>query len=462
MTVFEVAVVANREALSVSRVSRAIDRVEVIFDDETLVADAGLIVPATLMVRLGLERLVNQTVKLKGRVGGALPGRKVLTLVAAILAGGSHIDHANKLRAGATEAVLPFRVMAPSTLGTFLRSFTFGHIRQLDRVIAEAIRRAWSLGAGPGEAAMTIDLDSTICEVHGKQKHGAAYGYTKVLGYHPLLATRAETGEVLHARLRKGSANTQRGVKRFADELIARVRRAGATGALTVRADAGFYNWDLINRLTRLGVAWSITVNLNPSIRTAIAAIDENAWVDIVYPDGGQAQVAETIYVTGGGTTKRGERHVRLVVRRTRLTGRTQAQLWPHWRHHAFVTNVDFDTVAADQFHRDHATVELAIRDLKEGAGLEHCPSGKFFANAAWLGCAVLAHNLIRWTARLGNLHPDGQLTVARTVRTQLLALPGRLVNRSRRRVLRLPARWPWATVFTTALDRIRALPLLT
>jgi hypothetical protein len=164
----------------------SIDRVEATFDDSTLVANAGLIVPATLMVRLGLEPLVNSTVRLVGRVGGALPGRKVLTLVATILAGGSHIDHADVLRAGATEAVLPFRVMAPSTLGTFLRSFTFGHVRQLDRVIAETIRRAWRLGAGPGSAAMTVDLDSTICEVHGKHKQGAAYGYTRVLGYHPL------------------------------------------------------------------------------------------------------------------------------------------------------------------------------------------------------------------------------------------------------------------------------------
>lgn len=152
-----------------SRASRAIDRIEVTFDDETLVADAGLILPATLMLRLGLEALINQAVRLAGRVGGALPGRKVLTLVAAILAGGSHIDHANRLRAGATEEVLPFRVMAPSTLGTFLRSFTFGHIRQLDAVIAETIRRAWALGAGPGSNAMTIDLDSTACEVHGKR-----------------------------------------------------------------------------------------------------------------------------------------------------------------------------------------------------------------------------------------------------------------------------------------------------
>ncbi|MGH9003621.1 MAG: IS1380 family transposase, partial [Acidimicrobiia bacterium] len=149
-----------------SGVSRGIDRIEAIFDDPNLVANAGLVVPATLMVRLGLEGLINQTVRLVGRVGGSRPGRKVLTLVATILAGGSHIDHADVLRAGATRAVLPFRVMAPSTLGTFLRAFTFGHVRQLDAVIAETIRRAWSLGAGPGNNAVTIDLDSTICEVH--------------------------------------------------------------------------------------------------------------------------------------------------------------------------------------------------------------------------------------------------------------------------------------------------------
>jgi hypothetical protein len=444
----------------VGGVSRAIDRIEVTFDDETLVADAGLIVPATLMVRLGLEALIDEMVRLVGRVGGALPGRKVLTLVAAILAGASHIDHADKLRAGATGEVLPFRVMAPSTLGTFLRAFSFGHVRQLDRVIAETIRRAWSLGAGPGAAAVTIDLDSTICEVHGKAKAGAAYGYTRQFGYHPILATRADTGEVLHARLRKGSS--QRGAKRFVEELIARVRRAGASGPLTLRADSGFFSWELIKTLNRLGVAWSITVCQNPSIRKAIAAIDDSDWIDIAYPDGGHAQVAETTYVTGGGTTKRSERHVRLVVRRTRLTDPAQAQLWPDWRHHAFITNVELGTIAVDEFHRDHATVELAIRDLKEGTGLEHCPSGRFFANAAWLGCAVLAHNLIRWTARLGDVHPHTQLTVARTIRSRLLAIPGRLVNHGRRWRLRLPARWPWADSFNTALDRIRSLPLLT
>jgi hypothetical protein len=438
----------------VSRVSRSVDRVEVTFDDPSLVANAGLMVPATLMARLGLEMLIDSTVQLVGRVGGALPGRKVLTLVATILAGGSHIDHADVLRAGATQRVLPFRVMAPSTLGTFLRSFTFGHVRQLDRVAGETLGRAWRLGAGPGGAAMTIDLDSTICEVHGHQKQGAAYGYTRVLGYHPLLATRGDTGEILHSRLRKGSSH--RGVKRFVAELVARVRRAGATGALVVRADSGFWSYALIDTLTRLRVGWSITVNLNPRLRVSIDAIDEAAWCPITYPAGGEAAVAETTYVAG----RRGDqRALRLVVRRTRLTDPAQGSLWPDWRYHAFVTSLDTPLVEADQFHRDHATIELAIRDLKDGAGLEHCPSGHFFANAAWLACAVLAHNLWRWTTELGDLRPDHKLTVARTVRTRLCVLPGRLVNRAGRWILRLPARWPWAQQFLAALARLRALP---
>ena len=439
-----------------SSVSRGIDRIGVTFDDPTLVADAGLIVPSTLMVRLGLEGLVNQKVRLVDRIGGARPGRKVLTLIASILAGGTHIDHADRLRAGATHRVLPFRVMAPSTLGTFLRAFTFGHVRQLDAVIAETIRRAWSLGAGPGASPMTIDVDSTICEVFGKAKGGAAYGYTRVLGYHPLVATWAKTGEVLHARLRKGSS--QRGVGRFAEELVARVRRAGATGSLVLRADAGFFSWALIDTLTRLGVCWTVTVIINPRIRACIEAIDESAWQTIFYPDGGEAQVAETTYMAG----KYGNnRSLRLVVRRTRLGDPVQQALWPNWRHHAFVTNLDTDTIEIDQYHRDHARVELAIRDLKEGAGLEHCPSGQFFANAAWLACAVLAHNLVRWTVGLGHIHPDNQLTVTRTLRCRLFAVPGRLVNRSGHLVLRLPQGWPWNKSFTGGLARIRSLPQL-
>src|SRR3954452_1550652 len=226
MAVLTPTICPSREALPVTPVSRSLDRVEASFDDETLIADARLLLPATLAVRLGLEGVIDATVTLPGRSGGAHPRRKVLTTVFAILAGGNHIDHADRLRAGATNKLLPFRVMAPSTLGTFLRAFTFGHVRQLDAVIAEALGRAWHLGAGPSDAPMTIDLDSTICEVHGKHKQGAAYGYPRQFGYHALLATRAGTGEVLHARLRKGSS--QRGHQRFVEELIARARRAGA------------------------------------------------------------------------------------------------------------------------------------------------------------------------------------------------------------------------------------------
>ena len=189
-------------------------------------ANAGLVVPATLMVRLGLEALTDAWVK----TGSSRPGRKVLTLVAAMLAGATHIDHVNVLRAGATQRVLPFKVMAPSTIGSFLGSFTFGHVRQLDAVLSRTLGRAWAAGAGPGDGPLIVDLDSTICEVHGKHKQGAAYGYTKRLGYHPLVATRAGTGEILFSRMRKGSAGSSREIIGFVNELVANLRRTVVSG----------------------------------------------------------------------------------------------------------------------------------------------------------------------------------------------------------------------------------------
>jgi len=431
----------------VSSVSRGIDRIEVTFDEPNLVANAGLLLVATLVVRLGLERLINEVVDLSGRVGGALPGRKVLTLVHAIAAGGSHIDHADVLRAGATQSVLPHRVMAPSTLGTFLRSFSFGHVRQLDAVLAETLRRAWSLGAGPGSDRLVVDLDSTICEVCGKTKHGAGYGYTKKLGYHPLLATRAGTGELLHVRMRKGSANTQRGAKRFVEELVARLRRAGATGELVMRFDSGFWSNTTIATLSRLGVGYTMGVRMVKSVAAAVSAIDEETWTPIDYTCDGIAEVAECDY-----------KGRRLVVRRTRLVGH-QATLWPEWRHFAFLTDQGGTAVEADAFHRAHATVELAIKDLKEGAGMEHVPSGNFSANSAWLVCAALAHNLVRWSAMLGEITPKDHLTVARTVRTRFLSIPARLVSPGGRPTLRAPLEWPWAKAFERALELLRALP---
>jgi hypothetical protein len=432
----------------VSSVSRGLDRIRVTFDEPNLVANAGLVLVASLVARLGLEQLVNTTLRLSGRVGGALPGRKVCTLVHAIAAGASHIDHADVLRSGSTAVVLGHRVMAPSTLGTFLRAFTFGHVRQLEAVTAELLRRAWAMGAGPGPRRLVIDVDSTICEVAGKHKQGAGFGYTKVLGYHPLLATRADTGEVLHARMRKGSANTSRGVRRFIEELTARVRRAGASGELVLRCDSGFWSNDTIATLSRLKVRYTMAVRTgNAAVSKGIAAIDEASWVGIEYSEDGIAEVAETIY-----------KDRRLIVRRTRLIGREQ-KLWPDWRHFAFITDLSGTAVELDAFHRDHARVELAIRDLKEGAGMEHVPSGHFFANAAWLCCAVLAHDLVRWTALLGGVVEADTLVVARTVRSRFIALPGRLVNRSGALTLRGPERWPWGTEFVRALEALRALP---
>jgi hypothetical protein len=418
----------------------------VAFDDDHAVANAGLLLPATLAERLEIEAVVDQLVDLGARPGHHRPGRKVLTLVHALVAGGDCIDDADVLRTGSTAEVLGHRVMAPSTLGTFLRSFTFGHVRQLDRVAETVMGRAWAAGAGPGDGPMTIDVDSTVCEVHGHHKGGAAYGYTRQLGYHPLLATRADSGEVLHVRMRKGSANSARGAERFVNETAGRVRRAGAGGPLTLRADSGFWSAKVLAACRRHHIRFSITVRQTKTVTAAIASIPEQAWTDIDYPDGGIAQVAET---TLGGD--------RLIVRRTRLTG-SQATLWPDWRHHAFVTDRQGSAVELDLDHRRHAVCELAIRDLKDGAGLRHCPSGVFLANAAWLVLATLAHNLLRWVATVG-LGTRSQV-VAKTIRRRLLAVPGRLTRSARRRLLHLPCDWPWARQFLGALARLQAVPL--
>src|SRR4051812_24707602 len=257
-----------------------LDGVAVVFDDERAVADAGVVLPATLARRLGVEALVDERVVLGERVGAGNEGAKLMTLVSAMLLGADCIDDCDVLRAGRTADVLGHRVMAPSTLGTFLRAFTFGHVRQLDRVLGESLQRAWAAGAGPGEGRLVVDVDSFVAETFGPKKHGAAFGYTRVRGYHPILATRADTGEVLHIRLRKGSANTSRGFARFLDELLARVTRAGATGPRLLRADSGFWSNHAFQRLDQAGWQLSIGVRLQPAVRAAIEAIDEHAWVD--------------------------------------------------------------------------------------------------------------------------------------------------------------------------------------
>src|SRR5215218_5549569 len=385
-----------------------LDGVTVEFDDERAVADAGIVLTATLAQRLGIEMLVDRTVDLGERPGAANAGAKVMTLVSAMALGADCIDDCDILRAGRTGQVLGHRVMAPSTLGTFLRAFTFGHVRQLDRVLGETLQRAWVAGAGPGDGRLVVDVDSFVGETFGPTKQGAAFGYTRVRGYHPILATRADTGEVLHIRLRKGSANTSRGFGRFLDELLARVARAGATGPRLLRADSGFWNKQTFTRLDRAGWQFSIGVRLQPALRQAIA------------------QIAET---THGGR--------RLVLRRVRTLDR-QGQLLPSWELFAFITNRVEELRTVEAEHRQHAVVELAIRDLKDQA-LAHFPSGHFYANAAWTVIAALAHNLLRWTSVIGL--PGQTIRAARTLRRRLLALPGRLTRTARCWTLHLPAR---------------------
>jgi hypothetical protein len=439
------------------RSSHSLDRLDTAFDDDRLVANAGLLLPATLATHLGLKELVETHLDLGQAAGRANVGDKLLTLVMSALAGGDCIDDAAALRAGGTAGVLGFAIKAASTLGTFLRSFRWGHVRQLDAVTRHLLARAWAAGAGPGSAPFTIDLDSTICETYGLAKEGAVHhGYTGVRGYHPLLAVAAGTGDILAARLREGRANTVRGAAHFLTETIGRVRSAGASGQLTMRADSGFYAHDVVGVCRKADVRFSITLRQHRSVRRLIEAIPEEAWTPIPYWIAGGADVAETTYTPFAG--EKDAVPVRLIVRRVKPTPGSQLALLTLYDYHAFITDRDGETLELEADHRRHAEIENAIRDLKHGVGLNHLPSGRFAANGAWLAVQVIAHNLARWTARIGL--GEGIVTT-KTLRRRLFALAGRLTRSARRFTLHLPARWPWAIGFAAALARLREIPLL-
>ncbi len=440
------------------RSSHSLDRLDTAFDDDRLVADAGLLLPATLAHHLGLRALVDEHLDLGAKPGRANAGDKFLTLVMSALAGGDCIDDANALGTGGTERILGFTVKAASTLGTFLRSFRWGHVRQLDRVSRELLTRAWAAGAGPGAESLTIDLDSTICETYGLAKEGARHHtYTHVRGYHPLLAVAAGTGDVLMARLREGRANTARGAGHFLRETIGRCRGAGAIGQLTVRADSGFYAAAVVAVCRAMDVRFSITIRQQTGVRRLIEAIPDDAWTPIPYWLAGGADVAETLYTPF--KDEKGAVPVRLIVRRVRPTPGSQLALLVLYDFHAFITDRDGEMLALEADHRRHAEIENAIRDLKYGMALNHLPSGKFAANGAWLAVQVTAHNLARWTARLGL---GAGIVTTKTLRRRLFGLVGRLTRSARRLTLHLPAHWRWAIGWSTALARLRAIPLLT
>ena len=408
------------------------DRIQIAFDDHRLVANAGLLLPVTLAHHLGLSQLVQERLDLGNAPGRANTGDKVMTLVASALAGGDCIDDADALRTGGTARTLGGTVKAPSTLGTFLRSFRWGHVRQLDRVSRELLARAWQAGAGPGDSPLTIDLDSTICETYGLAKEGARHhGYTGKRGYHPLLAIAAGTGDVLMCRLREGRANTARGAAHFLRETVGRVRYGGASGQLTVRADSGFYTHSVVSVCCKLDVRFSITIRQHKSLRNLIEAIPEADWTSIPYWMDGAADVAETTYTPFQGEP--GAAPVRLIVRRVKPTPGSQLALFATYSYHGFITDRDGEMLELEADHRRHAEIENAIRDLKYGVGLNHMPSGRFAANAAWLAIQVMAHNLARWTARTGL---GEQVVTTKTLRRRFFSLAGRITRSARRLTL--------------------------
>ena len=436
------------------------DRINVAFDDHRLVANAGLLLPAILALRLGLGEVVERYLDLSNAPGLANTGDKLLTLVASALAGGDCIDDADALRSGGTARVLGWVVKAPSTLGTFLRSFRWGHVRQLHRVPRELLARAWAAGAGPGNGPLTIDLDSTICENYGLSKEGARHhGYTGQRGYHPLLAVAAGTGDVLMARLREGRANTARGAAHFLRETVSRVCYAGATGQLTVRADSGFYTHGVAKVCRKQKVRFSITVRLHQSLRNLIAAIPESDWTPIPYWMEGAADVAETTYTPF--QSEPDAVPVRLIVRRVKPTPGSQLALFDSYSYHAFITDRDGETLDLEADHRRHAEIENAIRDLKYGVGLNHLPSGPFaspelaegsLAGGAGHGTQLGPLDSAAWPGRADRDHQDSQ--------TALPFPAGRLTRKARRLTLHLPQSWPWQNQFSSALAKLRALPL--
>lgn len=436
------------------RASHDLTRVALTYDESNLVSSAGLLAPAVLTQKLELAELIDARLRLGAH--GANSATKALSVIGSMLAGGDSIDDVALLDVGAARELFD-GYRAPSTVGTWLRDFRWSNARELDGITRELLARLWAAGAGPGDPTgpLTIDLDSTICEVHGRGKQGAGFGYTKRRGYHPQLATCAETGQVIFSRLRGGAAAAARGAASLLAESVSRLRGAGASGPLTVRADSAFYSRAMIATAARLDVRYSITTRQDRRIRAAIAGIDDTAWTPIPYwlstPEVSGADVAEIPYTCFSG---RDTVTTRLIVRRVRPTPGTQLALFATYSYHAMITDRPGETLDLEADHRRHAVVEQSIAELKS-AGLAHLPSGKFNANAAWLSLAVIAHNLTR---AIGALAGTPRSTVA-TIRRQLINIPGRLAIHARTRTLRLPRRWPWAHHFNTAWAAITALP---
>jgi hypothetical protein len=441
------------------RLSHARRAISVRFDDPNLVSCGGLAPVLALATRCGLATLLSERLQIAAK-GGANATAKVLALIAGMIAGADSISDMDLLRHGGMPRLFT-DIRAPSTLGTFLRLFTFGHVRQLDAVAARLLARLARAAPilGNVDQVAFLDLDDTVRETYGYAKQGTGRGYTGINGLNALLATISTpiSAPVIAAtRLRKGSTNSVRGAGTLLADALATARRAGASGLVIVRADSAFYGHDIINTCRRAGARFSVTARHTPAVTSAISTIPETAWVPIRYPNAifdedeqrwvSDAEVAEITFTAFTGRRKADQVTARLIVRRVRRLNPTtvpagQGEMFAVYRYHAIFTDSPEPMLAAEATHRDHAIIEQVIADLKDSA-LAHLPSGRFTANAAWLACAAIAHNLTRAAGALATAFHARARTA--TIRAHLIGVPARLARSAHRLALHLPQHWPW------------------
>jgi hypothetical protein len=453
--------------------------VSAVFDEPNLVSAVGLVPVMGLARRAGLRELADEWLSVPTDKG-ANAGLKISSLVAGMVAGADSIEDMALLRHGGMGKVFD-ATYAPSTLGSFLRAFTFGHVRQADAVASRFLINLaanTSLLGGHDAATVMVDIDDTIVEVHGYQKQGAAFGYSGVRGLNALLATvstQTIAPVIVAQRLRKGSVGSPRGASRLITDALALVGRTHlAARPVLVRADSAFYSHALVTAAMKAGAAVSVTVRMDPAVKRAIASIDQDAWATIKYTDAifdqttgtwvSKAQVAEIPFTAFTSKKKTEQVPGRLVVRRipdlAPKAGDGQGTLFETWRFHAFFTTTEpaeADTVTADTTHRRHAIIENVHADLKASA-LAHLPSGAFNANATWLVCAVMAFNLTRATATLTKVTSLAKAATA-TIRRRLITVPARIATSARRRHLHLPRDWPWQTAWSALYDAVFTPP---
>ena len=438
---------------------KASHRLRPVFDDPNLVSAAGLVPALRLAESAGLHDLLEGLTVLSPNAGV-----KTASVVGGMLAGADSIDDLDLLRHGGMGRLFD-GIRAPSTLGTFLRSFTHGHVQQLDKVNAAVLagltdRVPGLLTGADAQGIAFLDVDDTVREVHGYAKQGAAFGYSKVRGLNIQLATISTPTAapvIARARLRRGNAASAAGAGRLLAQTITTARAAGVSGQIMCRADSAYYGWAFVGTALRHKAWFSVTARMTPSVTAAIASIDTGAWKTIEYPNAvydedeqrwiSDAEVAEVPFVAFTGRRKAEHVACRLIVRRVKRLqplasdGSAQGELFATYRHHAFITNSALGMVEADQRHRDHALVEQVIAELKDGP-LAHLPSGKYAANAAWVACAVIAFNIARATAVAAAMHTARWATL----RTRVINIPARIATTGRRLVLHLPKHWPWTS----------------